>query len=445
MYRLMPTIVVLVSVATPCLAGRATVMLIEPPASYAHCRITDVTPDGRTACGTAWNDSDGRSTAFWWTQEGGVRVVMPFVNPNSTSAAFVSARLSSDGTTIVGGGLGVQSNDVAARWRLATGGALEVVAIGSLPGRPVILAGGVSDDGARVGYWSQGTSRYGYDGLCRIWPELMPLGTPDLTHVVDGGGAGSGFSLVGTLRLPTTWGPTTQSSRAFRHWPTTGVTIELPPEGGSAAQIHTTASAMSPSGQLVAGSFRAWQSESALPMLWENGVPRALECPSRAFGTCTVMGVSDRTATRGPLAVGYTQDKTATIWWPDGHAESLRGLLRAQGERFANETYLDTSNAVTGDGRMIAGMARVITAGVPRFLGYVATLGTTCAADIDNGTGVGVPDDAVDMNDLVMALSWFESGDVRFDIDDGSGNGTRDEAVTIDDVLHFLARFEVGC
>lgn len=68
-----------------------------------------------------------------------------------------------------------------------------------------------------------------------------------------------------------------------------------------------------------------------------------------------------------------------------------------------------------------------------------------CPADLDNGSGSGTPDEAVNIDDLIYFLVKFEAGDVRVDLDDGSGTGTPDNAVTVDDLLFFLARFEGGC
>lgn len=68
-----------------------------------------------------------------------------------------------------------------------------------------------------------------------------------------------------------------------------------------------------------------------------------------------------------------------------------------------------------------------------------------CVADLDDGSGNGVDDDAVDINDLLYFLAKFELGDAAVDIDNGSGTGTPDQAVDINDLLFFLVRFEAGC
>lgn len=61
-----------------------------------------------------------------------------------------------------------------------------------------------------------------------------------------------------------------------------------------------------------------------------------------------------------------------------------------------------------------------------------------CLADLDNGSGDGIPDGGVDINDFVFFLTHFEIGDKPADV-----NG--DGGVTIDDLVLFLLRFENGC
>lgn len=68
-----------------------------------------------------------------------------------------------------------------------------------------------------------------------------------------------------------------------------------------------------------------------------------------------------------------------------------------------------------------------------------------CIADLDDGTGLGNPDGAVNVDDLLFFLAGFEAGDEAVDVDDGTFTGHQDGAVEINDLLYFLARFEVGC
>ncbi len=68
-----------------------------------------------------------------------------------------------------------------------------------------------------------------------------------------------------------------------------------------------------------------------------------------------------------------------------------------------------------------------------------------CVADVDGGTGCGVPDGGVTIDDLLFYLDLFELGDIDADIDDGTFTGITDGGVTIDDLLYYLFRFEEGC
>jgi hypothetical protein len=68
-----------------------------------------------------------------------------------------------------------------------------------------------------------------------------------------------------------------------------------------------------------------------------------------------------------------------------------------------------------------------------------------CPADLDNGSGNGVPDGGVDINDLLYFLVQFEAGAVVVDLDNGTGTGTPDGGVDINDLLYFLVHFEAGC
>lgn len=72
-----------------------------------------------------------------------------------------------------------------------------------------------------------------------------------------------------------------------------------------------------------------------------------------------------------------------------------------------------------------------------------------CPIDLDNnGSALDglVPDGGVDINDLLVFLELFESGDARGDVDDdGQQPPVRDGGVDVNDLLYFLIRFEAGC
>lgn len=66
-------------------------------------------------------------------------------------------------------------------------------------------------------------------------------------------------------------------------------------------------------------------------------------------------------------------------------------------------------------------------------------------ADLDDGTGTGIPDRGVTIEDLLYFLSQYQLGSSRADLDDGSMLGIPDGGVTIDDLLLFLEQFAEGC
>lgn len=59
-------------------------------------------------------------------------------------------------------------------------------------------------------------------------------------------------------------------------------------------------------------------------------------------------------------------------------------------------------------------------------------------ADVDDGSGNGVPDGGVTIDDFLMYDAWFQNGDPQADVDDGSGKGIPDGGVTIDDYIFYL-------
>ncbi len=68
-----------------------------------------------------------------------------------------------------------------------------------------------------------------------------------------------------------------------------------------------------------------------------------------------------------------------------------------------------------------------------------------CSADVDDASGLGIPDGGVDVNDLLYYLAIYEAGAPGADVDDGSSTGTPDGGVDINDLLYFLDRYEAGC
>ena len=83
--------------------------------------------------------------------------------------------------------------------------------------------------------------------------------------------------------------------------------------------------------------------------------------------------------------------------------------------------------------------------GVPSAFVRITPGAPPCPADLDDGSGTGVPDGGVDINDLLYFLAQYEAGNIAADLDDGSGTGTPDGGVDINDLLFFLSHYEAGC
>lgn len=67
------------------------------------------------------------------------------------------------------------------------------------------------------------------------------------------------------------------------------------------------------------------------------------------------------------------------------------------------------------------------------------------AADLDDGNGNGVSDNAVTIDDLLYFLDNLASSSPYADLDDGSMTGTSDGGVTVEDLLYFLDGYAEGC
>jgi hypothetical protein len=103
------------------------------------------------------------------------------------------------------------------------------------------------------------------------------------------------------------------------------------------------------------------------------------------------------------------------------------------------EVYFDPAYTVT-QGGVIFGTTS-LSPGVSGSMGSQSS----CVADIDNGTGLGIPDGGVGIEDLLFYLHLYDTGDLRADVDNGSGTGVHDGGVGIEDLLYYLSRYDQGC
>jgi glucose/arabinose dehydrogenase len=77
------------------------------------------------------------------------------------------------------------------------------------------------------------------------------------------------------------------------------------------------------------------------------------------------------------------------------------------------------------------------------FSGVVDTC--ECVADLDDGSGWGVPDGSVNVDDLSYFIDDYLNGGSAADVDDGSDTGTPDGAVNEADLQFFLEHLYEGC
>lgn len=155
--------------------------------------------------------------------------------------------------------------------------------------------------------------------------------------------------------------------------------------------------------------------------------------------------------TNGPFAPVPNWTVGTSGWFTTYPAHSLAIGLHTDNNR--PNALLFTAGALgPGSGVVVlladSTMARdglVTPANLTLLMNAIAFSRPNCRADIDNGTGVGLPDGGVTIDDLLYYLILFESGSAAADMDDGQGMGLQDGGVTIDDLLYFLSRFEAGC
>ena len=142
-----------------------------------------------------------------------------------------------------------------------------------------------------------------------------------------------------------------------------------------------------------------------------------------SFATSSYFGVG------GEVAGAYVPAIGAAV-----ALDSLNDVLRIY---HFGESGAGSTPATTGNGVSSCGSGEVAT--------FVLATAARCPADLDDGSGSGTPDAAVDINDLLYFLAQYEAGTTGADLDNGSGNGVPDGAVDINDLLYFLTRYEGGC
>ncbi len=360
-------------------------------------------------------ECDGGTRAFTWRAGEGIGELSA---PVATSV-IAATDCSGNGSIIVG----YYSPSPGARgaFRFTDAGGFQD--LGTLPGDNYARAFGISGDGSVI--VGESGIQPGSARVAFRWTVagMAPLGTlPGQATSVATDISEDAAVIVGN-----------SGARAFR-WTTQGM-ADL---GVLPAQSYAQAAAVSDDGTTIVGASgpKAFRWTAAGGMVEIPGLPGSV----LTFAT-DVSG--DGTTAVGVSIIGSAS--RAWIWTPGGGTRSLHDALAGLGVALHGWT-LEYASAISRDGRTIAGQGA--TEYIPEFFreeGFVATLGASCVADYDDGSGTGTPDQGVDINDLLYYLVLFDAGDIRADVDDGSGTNTRDQGVDINDLLYFLVRFDAGC
>lgn len=350
-----------------------------------------------------------------WTQGGGAADIGA---PEGTYNLFPQA-INANGSAMAGA-FYTANRDHAFVWTQAGG----IVDIGELPDATYgATAYGISADGTVV----SGTSSVADGEHAFIWTQSG--GMQDL-GVLPGGTYSWNFGLSANGLVATGLASTGTSEVAFVWTAASGIQpLPTNASGDGAAGF-----AINADGSVIVGYVGSGAS------MWRNGTFHDLGLlPGGTFATA--YSVSGDGKVVAGLADDANGDTTAFIW------SAATGMMDLQ-------TFLADKGVATDgwDLQFVAGSSHdgsTLTGGGTfggNDRGWVVTgLTYGCPADLDDGTGAGVRDGAITVDDLLYFLDMFESGAVAADLDNGSGVGVRDSAVTIDDLLFFLTSFEAGC
>lgn len=404
-----------------------------PLTGTSACTVHGMSADGTVIVGSVTGMTpQGEETTrpYVWRRGAALRTIP--LPPGFAAGAAMA--VSFDGSTIVGFARFGANLEHQNAWIWS--GLGNVTPLGDLEGGVEVSdAVDVSDDGTIVLGTVRANSR-SYAALWRAsegWSVLEPL------PIQYPSSAGGGISGDGSVVALSCFDSLSNSLEAYR-WTPQG---QLDSLGDFAGSPHmSAAAAISRDGSTIIGSVRRNADTLAFAWRTEEGELQDLgHFPAYPSIAGALAVNADGSVIVGRASVGGSTFR-AFVW---DHAHGLRPLhdVLASGGIDLGTSRLWQASAISDDGRTIAGIA--FTGSVPDRLPFVAYLGSECPADFDNGSGLGIPDHAVGIDDLLFYLTRFEHGELLADIDDGSMTGARDAGVTIADLIYFLTSFENGC
>jgi hypothetical protein len=364
---------------------------------------------------------------------------------SSSGDHVLSLALAPDGTVIVGGvflnGGGVGAVRIARyhpttnTWSaLGSGTNNTVEAVAVLPGGDVIaggtftLAGGVTV--GQVARYNPGTNTWsdmagGISGSFDNVNDIQSL--PDGDVVVAGV-----FTAAGGVA----------ASRIARYHANTNSWSAM----GSGVNSDVEELALLPVGDVIAGGFfttAGGVSAAQIARYTFGGTAPSITAHPQSASSCpsgaSSFSVAVSPSASGPLIYTWQWQPVlpgAFIDLTDGINVTPGGTVEVQG---ATSFPLVVHSHGTG------GNFRVqVTNACGSVTSNTATL-TICIADTDDGTGSGVCDGGVGIEDLLYYLGVYDAGTSRADVDDGTGTGHPDGGVGIEDLLYYLERYDAGC
>ncbi len=188
----------------------------------------------------------------------------------------------------------------------------------------------------------------------------------------------------------------------------------------------------------------------ALPLGTTNFSTLAAGTSSPAVGVCGVGGFSN------DIWYNVNADGGAgsrvTVWTTGANFDARLAIYDGAGCANFDTRTLACGNGGGNDAR-VSSIAYGVQNSTLRVGGGGNSSGTGvlhvsvgCIMDLDDGSGNGIPDGGVTIDDLLFFLAAYEGGDVSADIDDdGVAPYHPDGAVTIDDLLSVLQLFPAGC
>lgn len=420
-------------------AGPATFTVISPPGSgWSSMEAVGVSGDGMVVACNA-GDVAGLRRAARWT-----RVLGSTLAPGD----MIATAISPSGQIVFGSRLIMLGQSpplfdgLALRWTPGTGVTTFIgpasqttwnITASSWDGGAAVLTGLV------VGQFQ--TTRLGY-----IWPES--LGMPPQTipqperewTVYDI--SNDGGTIVGQSGPTSRFGGDARLYRPYVRNLSGTLFRDIRTPMNEEAQGESIA--VSGNGAVVVGRLaRGNSTDARRGFVW-----------TAAGGTRSLSGIMDDGVSSLPRSVSMNGEKivgesqgtmgmsVGTVWMGGSPGVDLAALLRSQGAAVPLNAIITYVAEVSDDARTVVGNVRIPDRPDSAF---IATFGTPCPADLDDGSGFGIPDGGVTTDDLLYFLSRYETGAIEADLDDGTGFGMRDGGVTVDDLLYYLARYASGC